>query len=178
MIVMSGDWAGQFSRSFTPFSKNHVIVCSDLGAGALSCWNISCRFISVNKFYRCRSRYVVVVIIFRTGIRPFSIFFRPSQDMKPQNILFPPPNFNVVWTYIWWNLALGSRQIPFFKNTGKCWKKWSGSSSWTVLAVSLDKFGSFSGIWHGMCDDLEAVPGHFRRNSFGCSDHFLRSRNS
>ena len=54
-------------------------------------------------------------------------------------------------------------------------EKISGSSSWTVLAVSLDKFGSFSGFWHGECDDLEAVPGQLIQNSFGSSDHFMKS---
>ena len=84
IILMSGEFGGQFSRISNPFSENQVFERIELRAGALSCCNFSPKNISGNKLSCKICKYLIELIVPQT----FRRHFRPSWAMKPQSINF------------------------------------------------------------------------------------------
>ena len=119
IILMSGEFGGQFSRIFNPFSENQVFERIPLCAGALSCCNFSPKNISGNRLYCKTCKYLTKLIIPQTFWR----HFRPSWALKLQSIIFFrqifgfPINFTLPFRY-WVNNGL----ILVFKNIKKSGK--------------------------------------------------------
>ena len=91
IILMSGEFGGQFSRISYPFSENQVFERIELCAGALSCCNFSPKNISGKRLSCNICKHLIEFIVPQTSWR----HFRPSWAIKPQSINFFPPNFRV-----------------------------------------------------------------------------------
>ena len=106
IILMSGEFGGQFSRTSNPFSENQVFERIELCAGPLSCCNFLPKIISGNRLFCKICKYLIESIVPQTFWR----HFRPSWAIKPQSINFFPPNFWVSDKFFFSIPALGKRR--------------------------------------------------------------------
>ena len=105
IMLMSGEFAGQFSRIFNPFSENQVFEIIDLCAGPLSCYNLLPKHIS-GKSLSCKiCKYLIEFIVPQTFWR----HFRPSRATKHQSINFFPPKFWISDKFFFSIPVLGKR---------------------------------------------------------------------
>ena len=91
ILLMSGEFVGQFSRISNPFLENQVFERIELCAGAFSRCNFSPKNISSNRLSCKICKYLIELIVPQTFWRQF----RPSWAIKPQSIIFFPQNFRV-----------------------------------------------------------------------------------
>ena len=105
IILISGEFGGQFSRISNPFSENQVFERIELCAGALSCYNFP-KNISGNRLSCKIWKSLIEFIVPQTFWR----HFRPSWAIKPQSINFFPPNFRVSDKFFFSIPVLGKRR--------------------------------------------------------------------
>ena len=91
IILMCGEFGGQFSRISDPFSENQVLERIKLCAGALFCCNFFPKNFSGKRLPCKICKYLIELIVPQTFWRRF----RPSWAIKPQSINFFPPKFRV-----------------------------------------------------------------------------------
>ena len=84
IILMSGEFGGQFSRISNPFPVNQVFGRIEFCAGALSRCNLSPKNISGNRLSYKICKYLIEFIVPQTFWRHFP----PSWAIKPQSITF------------------------------------------------------------------------------------------
>ena len=90
IILMSGEFGGQFSRISNPFSENQVFEKIKLCAGALSCCNFSPKNIAGNGLPCKICNYLIEFIV-----PDFLETFPTIVGKKTPNHQFFPPNFRV-----------------------------------------------------------------------------------
>ena len=107
IILMPGEFGGQFSRISNTFSDNQVFEMIKLCAEELSCCNFSPKNISGSRFSCKICKYLIEFIVPQTFCR----HFRSSWAIKPQSIIFFrqilgfPTNFSFPFRY-WVNDGL------------------------------------------------------------------------
>ena len=106
IILMSGEFGGQFSRISNPFWKNQVFEKIELCAGALSCCDFLTKNISGDRLFCKICKYFIEFIVPQTFWR----HFRPSWAIKPQSILFVPPNSRASDNFFFSNPVLVKRR--------------------------------------------------------------------
>ena len=106
IILMSGEFGGQFSTISNPFPENQVFERIKLCAGALSCCIFSPKNPSGNRLSCKICKYLIEFIVPQTFWR----HFRPSWAIKPQSINFFPPNFRVSDKFFFSIPVLGKRR--------------------------------------------------------------------
>ena len=84
IILMSGEFGGQFSRISDPFSENQVFERIELCVGALSRCNFLPKNISGNGLSCKICKYLIEFIVPQTFWR----HLRPSWAIKPHSIIF------------------------------------------------------------------------------------------
>ena len=106
MVLMFGEFGGQFSRICNRFLEHQVFERIELCARALCCYNFLPKNISDNKLFCKICQYLIEFIVPKTFWR----HFRPSWAIKPQSINFIPPFFRVSDKYFFFIPVLGKRR--------------------------------------------------------------------
>ena len=105
IILMSGEFGGQFSKISNPFSENQVFERIELSAAALSCCNFSPKNISGNRLSSKICKYLIEFIFpdfletFPTiegNKNPKALIFVPFQSFKENLVFFEIISIKVI----------------------------------------------------------------------------------